>query len=264
MNGEKAMGGAGRFDGLARQYDRYRPALPEYPVRVIGRYLGGELGMVVDLGCGTGLSALEWCKYSRQVIGIEPNPGMLACARRRAVPNLSFRQAAAQDTGLPDAGADAAVCCQAFHWMKPEPTLREIHRILRRGGVFAAIDYDWPPVSDWRVEQAYGEVSRLAGSIEARYGGAPARWDKAGHLQRIRASGLFRYTREIVFEHTLSCTVERLYGMALSQSGIAHARQLAPQEMEPRLRAYRQSMEAAFGQREFAVSFCYRMRVAVK
>ena len=42
------------------------------------------------------------------------------------------------------ASADIVTCSQSFHWMEPEPTLAEIARILRPGGVFAAYDYDWP------------------------------------------------------------------------------------------------------------------------
>lgn len=264
MTGPAAVQNAGRFDGLALQYDQNRPALPEYPVWLIRRYLGREIGTVADLGCGTGLSARCWLGCARQVIGVEPNPDMLAQARRRPAPNLSFRQGYAQATGLPAGSVDAAVCAQSFHWMEPEPTLREICRILCPGGVFAAIDYDWPPVSGWQAEQAYQALNRAAQRVEEQAGGGPVRWDKAGHLARIRASGLFRYAREAVFEHTEPCTAGRLYGMALSQSGIHRAVQLAPQEMAPLLEAYRQAVDAAFGREEFTVSFCYRMRVAVK
>ncbi|MGH7866895.1 MAG: class I SAM-dependent methyltransferase, partial [Candidatus Dormibacteraceae bacterium] len=45
-------------------------------------------------------------------------------------------------TGLPEACADVVTCVQAFHWMDPEIVLPEVARILRPGGVFAAVDYD--------------------------------------------------------------------------------------------------------------------------
>ena len=35
---------------------------------------------------------------------------------------------------------------QALHWMEPAPTFGEVARLLRPGGVFAALDCDWPPV----------------------------------------------------------------------------------------------------------------------
>jgi SAM-dependent methyltransferase len=48
----------------------------------------------------------------------------------------------------PQALVDALVTCsQSLHWMEPEPTFAEVARILRRGGVFAAYDYDWPTSS---------------------------------------------------------------------------------------------------------------------
>lgn len=64
--------------------------------------------------------------------------------------------------------------------MESAATLGEVHRILKDVGVFAAIDYDWPPVSDWRIEACYDELRQLLDRVfgTARF--------KAGFCYRMR------------------------------------------------------------------------------
>ncbi|HBR30515.1 MAG TPA: class I SAM-dependent methyltransferase, partial [Clostridiales bacterium] len=72
---------------------------------------------------------------------------------------ISFVKAFANDTTLEDNIADVVVCSQSFHWMEPAETLAEINRILKKGGIFAAIDCDWPPVCNRQAEEAYNQLS---------------------------------------------------------------------------------------------------------
>jgi hypothetical protein len=46
-------------------------------------------------------------------------------------------------------------------------------------------------------------------------------WDKHQHLKRMRASGLFRVTKEIVLHNIEQGGAERLVGLELSQGGVA-------------------------------------------
>ena len=48
----------GRFSGLADAYARHRPSYPDEAVRaVIARANLGRASLLVDVGCGTGISA---------------------------------------------------------------------------------------------------------------------------------------------------------------------------------------------------------------
>lgn len=51
---------ADRFMGFADVYDNARPSLPVHFMELIRLYLGRDIGTVVDLGCGTGLSTAAW------------------------------------------------------------------------------------------------------------------------------------------------------------------------------------------------------------
>ena len=143
--------------------------------------------LVVDLGSGTGLSTRVWADRADEVVGVEASPEMREQAEAAtAAENVRFVQAYAQATGLPDGEADIVTCSQAFHWMEPEPTLAEAARILRPGGVFAAYDYDWPPIVHREVEAAFEELLGRVGPARAP-DGRRMRYAKEGHLERIQA-----------------------------------------------------------------------------
>src|SRR5437867_24681 len=75
--------------GFASRYDRFRPRTPRALVDLLCRYaLAGRPALVVDLGCGTGLSTRVWSDVAERVVGVEPNGAMLAAVERllRPVP----------------------------------------------------------------------------------------------------------------------------------------------------------------------------------
>ena len=55
-----------RFSGVAGQYDAVRPQPPADLVTVIAQWAGAARPDVVDLGAGTGLSAVIWAGHARQ------------------------------------------------------------------------------------------------------------------------------------------------------------------------------------------------------
>jgi len=212
-----------RFSGFADVYDRYRPSPPAAIAEILCRLAKTSLpALVVDLGCGTGLSTRYWADKAQQVIGIDPTPDMLQQARQTAAPpHLTFRQGTSDATGLAEHSADIVTCSQSLHWMDPWLTFREVQRILRPGGVFAAFDYDWPPHTlSWEVALAYDDCMRRVTELE-KDRRVPSQWAKSSHLQRMRESGCFRYTAEMVIHHTELGNAERILGVLLSQGSVA-------------------------------------------
>ena len=132
-------------------------------------YRGRRPELVVDLGCGTGSSSRWAAGWADEVIGVEPGADMIAVARRRASDRMSFRSGWSHDTGLPDACADVVLAVQALHWMEPSSTFAEVARLLRAGGIFAAVDCDWPPVvGDHVAERAWDRCRRRNRVLESR------------------------------------------------------------------------------------------------
>jgi SAM-dependent methyltransferase len=219
--------------------------------------------LVVDLGSGTGLSTRAWAERADQIVGIEASPEMRAQAEvATSAENVRFVGAYAQATGLPDGTADIVTCSQSFHWMEPEPTLAEAARILRPGGVFAAYDYDWPPVVHWEVEAAFEEMVRRVGMRRALRG--QPRHTKDMHLERIRDSGLFRFAREVVLHSRERGSAERIVGMALSLGPLVVMLNEGVSEEEVGLAGLREAAEKALGVRDVELFLCYRVRLGVR
>jgi SAM-dependent methyltransferase len=203
--------------GFADRYDRHRPRPPGFLLELLARYARVERpALVVDLGCGTGLSTRAWSGRADRVVGAEPNPAMLAAAE--TAPGIEYVQAFAQETGLPGAAADVVTCSQSLHWMEPMPVFREAARLLRPGGVFAAYDYDWPPLVDPEVDQAYAAYQERRRLLRERRGiqRGGDRWPKHGHLARMRESGCFAWCREVVLHSVEDGDAERIGGFARS------------------------------------------------
>ena len=258
---------ADRFTGFADIYDEARPVMPTHTVSVITRYLGHRSINVVDLGCGTGLSTVIWSGNCEKAVGIEPNEDMLSIARNKENSSISFRKGFSHATGLPDSFADVVVCSQSFHWMEPVSTLLEVDRLLTEGGVFATIDCDWPPVSDWRVEKAYIELYDKVHHLELVHpdiSGCCVRYSKNEHLENIRASGHFRFAREIVFSQAEPCDAKRMIGLLISQGSLQEVLRKAPALIESDVVNFQTLVKEVFGDQSFSVEFSYRMRIAVK
>jgi SAM-dependent methyltransferase len=251
--------------GFAAGFDSNRPAPP--PVLLDILCLAAQVDrprLVVDLGSGTGLSTRPWAERADQVIGVEASPEMRAQAEAATgADNVRFVQAYAQATGLPDDEADLVTCSQALHWMEPEPTFAEAARLLRPGGVFAAYDYDWPPVVNWEVESAFEEVLRRV-RAGRRPDGGPMRFSKEGHLDRIKGSGHFRYAREIVFHSRDRANAQRIVGMAFSLGPLTVLLGNGQSEEELGLAALREAAERALGDRTVDIFVGYRIRLGVR
>jgi SAM-dependent methyltransferase len=203
--------------GFAARYHHYRPAPPRILLDTLCRYACTERpSLVVDLGCGTGLSTRAWAGRAERTIGIEPNPAMIAEAEPSE--GVEYKQAFAQETGLENGCADIVTCSQSLHWMEPEPTLVEAARILRPGGVFAAYDYDWPPVVDPEVDAAFFGYQRRRSALRETHGivRGSDKWSKEQHLERMRVSGHFRFCRELLLHSAEEGSADQIVGFAYS------------------------------------------------
>ncbi|WP_219467654.1 class I SAM-dependent methyltransferase [Nonomuraea rhizosphaerae] len=100
---------------------------------------------VLDIGCGTGYHLPRFAAAAARVIGVEPHGDLVALARRRCagLPSVSVHAATAQELPLPDASVDVAVARWAYFFGPGcEPGLRELSRVVRRGGAAFVIDLD--------------------------------------------------------------------------------------------------------------------------
>jgi SAM-dependent methyltransferase len=255
-------------EGFADVYDSYRPAPPREVLDVLAFVAGAERpSSVVDLGCGTGLSTRAWAARADMAVGIEPNPRMIERARRRTEqPNVRYVEAYAAKTGLPSGRADLVTAWQAFHWMAPQPVLAEAARLLREGGVFAACDYDVPPFVEPEVDAAFAKLMQARREARQRLAlpaGATS-WPKDRHLDEIRASGRFRYARELVAHGWWKTDAERMIGLAESVGGPRAIFTDRAPEVGETFERLRETAIGVLGDQARPLLLNYRLRIAIK
>jgi ubiquinone/menaquinone biosynthesis C-methylase UbiE len=124
------------FGGAADEYERGRPGYPAAAIDRVAAELGlGEGSVVVDLAAGTGKLTRDLVPRFGRVIAIDPLDAMLARLLEVA-PAAETMRGSAEAMPLEDAGADAVLVAQAFHWFDGEAALAEIARVLGpRGGL---------------------------------------------------------------------------------------------------------------------------------
>jgi SAM-dependent methyltransferase len=97
-------------------------------------------GIVVDLGCGSGLWARELVDAGYQVLGIDISEAMITLSRKR-VPEAEFRVGSLFDAEIPPCGAVTAVS-EVLNYLFDEepgglaPLFRRVFEALVSGGVF--------------------------------------------------------------------------------------------------------------------------------
>ena len=100
---------------------------------------------VLDIGCGTGFHLPRFARTARTVTGVEPHPPLVTLARRRtrALGNVTVLEGLAERLPVPEASVDVAHARWAYFFGPGcEPGLRELDRVMRRGGTAFVIDND--------------------------------------------------------------------------------------------------------------------------
>ncbi len=132
------------YEGSAQHYwarPPYAVSLPDFLAQKLG--LDGS-GRLVDAGCGPGILALLLADRFDDVVGIDPDAGMLSTADRNArnlgITNVRWFEARAEEIGSLNLGPVRLVTLgQSFHWTKREVVADLVYDILETGGGLALI-----------------------------------------------------------------------------------------------------------------------------
>lgn len=136
----------GEFTGLAGDYARFRSGYAPQVATAILNYVGRAAAAIdaADVGAGTGIwTRMLADRGLHSVVAVEPNNDMRAeGVEGSRGTGIVWRRGSAEATGLPDESADLVSMASSLHWADFDRACDEFHRVLRPGGVFAAL---WNP-----------------------------------------------------------------------------------------------------------------------
>lgn len=126
------------FSTQASGYAVYRPHYPDEMIQyIIGMVLGRDKAL--DVATGNGQVAGKLSGYFTEVYGVDISQKQLDNAV--AAPNIYYSVARAEDLGFMDRSFDLITVAQAIHWFNFDAFYKEVHRLLKPDGVFAALGY---------------------------------------------------------------------------------------------------------------------------
>jgi SAM-dependent methyltransferase len=131
----------GRFATIAALYEHLRPPYPPSFFRAVAEKLKlSSQQALIDLGTGPGLLALGFAPYVGRIVGVDPEPAMLAAAAQaaeRASQSFTLIEGNAEDLPADVGRFDLVTIGRALHWMDRDATPALFERLVAPGGAVA-------------------------------------------------------------------------------------------------------------------------------
>jgi ubiquinone/menaquinone biosynthesis C-methylase UbiE len=223
----------GRFETTAAAYAARREPYPAAFFAAAAERLGltGREALI-DLGAGPGLLALGFAPYVGRLVGVDPEPAMVAAAREAAAAAaiaFDVRLGRAEDVGAELGAFDLVTIGRALHWMEREPTLAALERMLAPGGRILVCGSRMGAANPWR--SAFERVTQAFSS------GGEAGYRRA-HEEFFTASR-FAPIADLLVAHRQPVDVETLVERALTRSTTS------PAALGDRIDAFRAQLRQA-------------------
>lgn len=131
------------WDKIAARYSK-KPvpdeAVYQRKLRVSRQYFEPHME-VLEIGCGTGSTAIAHAPYVKHIHATDLSAQMIAIARAKAedqnVDNVLFERAAVEELKKPDESVDVVLGLSILHLLEnKEAVIAEVYRMLKPGGVF--------------------------------------------------------------------------------------------------------------------------------
>jgi SAM-dependent methyltransferase len=248
------------FHGTAPYYAAGRPPYSAELGAVLRHELGldGD-GRLLDVGCGPGVLAIELADQFSEVVGVDPEPGMIAEGRRRAeargLHDIVWMEAVAErlaDLGL--GPCRVVTFGQSFHRVDRYPVADTVYDLLEPDGAIVLVSHEVEghpqPVGPDLPAIPHDEVR----SLVARYLGHPVpppvtepaeRWEETLRKTRFETPRLVVAPGRDDLVRDVDAVVANLFSMSWAAPPLFGADR---GRFEDELRAllYRQTREGLF------------------
>lgn len=207
--------------GTADYYARYRRGYSESLIdALVDRFALTVADVALDLGCGTGQLAIPLARHVQAIIGMDPEPDMLAqaekAARASGSSNTLWVLGSDEDLGsvrslIGDGVLGAVTIGNAIHWMDHERLFTAVRPMLRSGGGLAVIANGTPLwQQDSEPSRALRRALELWLSTTLTSCCGTDRESRSVYAESMRAAG-FDVT-EIVSEYSGELDLEHIVG----------------------------------------------------
>ena len=146
------------FSRRAALYAAYRPHYP----KALFMYLSGltaDHDLALDCGTGNGQAAVELAKHFARVVATDPSAAQIEQATRR--PNIEYRLAPAERSGLAAQSVDLVTAAQALHWFDAAAFFAEAARVVKHDGVVAVWGYGDPVLDTAQLQRLLHHFNRV-------------------------------------------------------------------------------------------------------
>lgn len=158
------------FSSLAASYASFRPHYPPSLFDYLSKS-SRQHELAWDCACGSGQATLDLARHYAAVVATDASASQVAAAP--PYPNVEYRVAAAEASGLDSASVDLVTVAQALHWFELASFYAEVERVLRPGGVLAVWTYGVVHVEDEsidrRLQEFYWKTLQSYWPAERRY-----------------------------------------------------------------------------------------------
>jgi SAM-dependent methyltransferase len=201
----------GRFASTVAYYENARPPYGAAFFAAVAEKLGLDRNQrLLDVGAGPGMLALGFRPYCRQVVGVDPEPGMVEAARaaaERSELTATFIEGRFEDAATKLGAFDLVTIGRAIHWLDREAARASLDRALApRGRVLVC--------GASSVKDGRNPWLETFNAVRDRWkGDRPSRDHRSFFADRQ-----FTRTGTIRVERTHALSIERLVERVLSMS----------------------------------------------
>ncbi len=150
---------ADHFSAVATEYAAFRPRYPEALFEYLASLVPAD-AWVWDCAAGSGQATEGLARRFAHVVATDASAEQLAHAPQ--LPNVVYRVALAEDSGLPSGAFSLVTVAQALHWFDLPRFYAEVRRVARPGAVLAVWCYATCELEDPEANAAlarfYGET----------------------------------------------------------------------------------------------------------
>lgn len=131
------------WDNIAEKYAKQPiadEAAYEKKLAVTREYFRPDME-VLEIGCGTGSTAILHAPYVKHIRAVDFSGNMIAIAQSKAeaaqIQNVTFEQAAIEDLNSPDESLDVVLGLSILHLLRDmEGAIAKVYQMLKPGGFF--------------------------------------------------------------------------------------------------------------------------------